>query len=242
LIFWDTYSTTTTNTYYAGGAEYSSIGTGAKSLKLFQFSDGEVRPNGAAFDYLYHVKNQTESPLMTLAVNAATNAHTISQINNYYAFGNAAPYVEGNLVSGTKYNYLYGGEEIQDETGLYDHHARMYDPAIGKWNIPDPLSEYFSNKSPYNYSSNNPINLATQPVCMMKVHWYRCFRTCLHTILQNPSSMGLSRRKLSGIWSRIECGVIMIVVYLGGRVIIARSRVLMRHYNRWGVTMFSFPL
>ncbi|WP_333575407.1 RHS repeat domain-containing protein [Sphingobacterium sp.] len=237
-----TVGTTTTNTYYAGGAEYSSIGTGAKSLKLFQFSDGEVRPNGAAFDYLYHVKNQTESPLMTLAVNAATNAHTISQINNYYAFGNAAPYVEGNLVSGTKYNYLYGGEEIQDETGLYDHHARMYDPAIGKWNIPDPLSEYFSNKSPYNYSSNNPINLATQPVCMMKVHWYRCFRTCLHTILQNPSSMGLSRRKLSGIWSRIECGVIMIVVYLGGRVIIARSRVLMRHYNRWGVTMFSFPL
>ncbi|WP_411973587.1 ATP-binding protein [Sphingobacterium sp. Lzh-3] len=119
-----------------------------------------MRPNGAAFDYLYHVKNQTESPLMTLAVNAATNAHTMSQINNYYAFGNAAPYVEGNLVSGTKYNYLYGEKEIQDETGLYDHHARMYDPAIGKWNIPGPLSEYFSNKSPYNYSSNNPINFS----------------------------------------------------------------------------------
>lgn len=155
-----TVGTTTTNTYYAGGAEYSSIGTGAKSLKLFQFSDGEVRLNGAAFDYLYHVKNQTGSPLMTLAVNAATNIHTVSQRNNYYAFGNAAPYVEGNLVSGTKYNYLYGGKEIQDETGWYDHHARMYDPAIGRWNAPDPMSESFVDVSPYNHSNNNPINFS----------------------------------------------------------------------------------
>lgn len=155
-----TVGNSTNNTYYAGGAEYSSIGTGTKSLKLFQFGEGEVRPNGAVFDYLYHIKNQVGSPLMTLAVNAATNAHTILQVNNYYAYGNMAPYVEGNLVSGTKYNYLYGGKEIQDETGWYDHHARMYDPAIGRWNVADPLSESFADVSPYNHSNNNPINFS----------------------------------------------------------------------------------
>ena len=158
----------TTNTYYAGGAEYFSTNTGVKTLRLFQFGEGEVRPNGVLYDYIYHVTNQLGSPLMTLSVNAATNSHLVSQINSYYAYGNAAPYAEGNFVSGAKYNYLYGGKELQEETQWFDHGARMYDAVIGKWNVPDPLAESFVNVSPYNHSNNNPINF-TDPTGLAPV-------------------------------------------------------------------------
>lgn len=160
--------TTTTNTYYAGGAEYYSTNTGVKNLRLFNFGGGEVRPNGSAYDYLYHITNQVGSPLMTLSVNSVTNTYLVTQTNSYYAYGNAAPYSEGNLVSGTKYNYLYGGKELQEETQWYDHGARMYDATIGKWNVPDPLAASFENVSPYNHSNNNPVNF-TDPTGLAPV-------------------------------------------------------------------------
>jgi RHS repeat-associated protein len=63
------------------------------------------------------------------------------------------------MVSNNGYQYKYNGKEWQDELGLnmYDYGARNYEPAIGRWLNIDPLAEKFTNTSPYNYTSNNPV-------------------------------------------------------------------------------------
>jgi RHS repeat-associated protein len=57
--------------------------------------------------------------------------------------------------------YLYNGKELIEDNGLqyYDYGARMYDPAIGRWGVVDPLADAPEqiDKSPYAAFWNNPI-------------------------------------------------------------------------------------
>ncbi|MFV0469120.1 MAG: RHS repeat-associated core domain-containing protein [Dysgonomonas sp.] len=40
----------------------------------------------------------------------------------------------------------------------YDYHARLYDPAVIRFNTVDSLQEKYPNISLYAYVGNNPIN------------------------------------------------------------------------------------
>jgi RHS repeat-associated protein len=57
--------------------------------------------------------------------------------------------------------YLYNGKELQEDFDLdwYDYGARMYDAQLGRWHVPDPMSESRIWLSPYQYAQNNPMNL-----------------------------------------------------------------------------------
>lgn len=41
----------------------------------------------------------------------------------------------------------------------YNYGARFYDPALGRWHVPDPMTEKYFNLSPYTFCANNPISI-----------------------------------------------------------------------------------
>ncbi|XP_065087490.1 uncharacterized protein LOC135709195 [Ochlerotatus camptorhynchus] len=52
-------------------------------------------------------------------------------------------------------SFRYTGQEFDEETGLYNYHARIYDPDIGRFFQMDPMEQY---ASPYKYAGNSPVS------------------------------------------------------------------------------------
>lgn len=57
------------------------------------------------------------------------------------------------------YKYKYNGKELQDELGLnvYDLGARLYDPALARFMVQDPMADFVNYQSPYVANDNNPV-------------------------------------------------------------------------------------
>ena len=100
----------------------------------------------------------------TIDVSSNPLTNEIVEESNYYPFGlkhkgynNAQNTGIGNS---TAQKFGYNGKEFQDELGLnlFDYHARLFDPAIGKFITMDPHAEKYARLTPYNYVYNNPVN------------------------------------------------------------------------------------
>jgi RHS repeat-associated protein len=83
----------------------------------------------------------------------------VSQENHYYAFGMA---MEGNWMNTPSVldnKYMYNGKELNSDFGLewMDYGARMYDAAVGRWWVVDPMAESAAEWTPYRYGFDNPV-------------------------------------------------------------------------------------
>ena len=82
---------------------------------------------------------------------------TVEQELAYYPFGETRSTVSP---SGVDVAYQYTGQEKDHTTGLYDYHARLYDPHLGRFISPDTLvPEPFNPQefNRYSYVVNNPL-------------------------------------------------------------------------------------
>ena len=85
----------------------------------------------------------------------ADQAGAVEEVNHYYPFG-------GTFASTSSVQpYKYNGKELDRKGGLdwYDYGARMYDAALGRWHVVDPMADKCYGISPYNYCLNNPFRL-----------------------------------------------------------------------------------
>ena len=71
---------------------------------------------------------------------------------DYTAFGVTVTRPEGGEIRVGQFT----GQELDPETGLYNFHARLYDPVLGRFYDVDPAG---TGASPYVYVSNNPSNM-----------------------------------------------------------------------------------
>jgi len=143
---------TTVVNFYAGTCVYK----GNKTLDYLLHPEGVVRATGQGLSYEYFLKDHLGNTRVVFGSDGA-----VLQTTDYYPFGMShTPKAKEN-----ENRYLYNGKEQQDAliSGVkfdwYDYGARMYDAAIGRWHVVDPLAEDFAGISPYVYVANNPIIL-----------------------------------------------------------------------------------
>jgi|GEM_PF-4972361 len=117
-----------------------------------------VRQPGYVYVYL---SNDEASPLEVF-FDDFTVIHAkgpVVQSQDYYPFGLPfdSRFRQNDVVNQYKYNSKE--EQAQLSLGWTDYGLRMYHPDIGRWGIPDPSLEKYTQISPYTYCGNNPINI-----------------------------------------------------------------------------------
>jgi RHS repeat-associated protein len=131
-------------TNYVNGIQYTG-----STIDFIQTEEGLARRASAtSYLYQYNLNDHLGNSRVTF-----NTAGSVLQIDDYYPFGKTF----NSFISGARNNYLYNGKELQDGVNLYDYGARMYDAAVGRWSVVDPLAEKMRRFSPYTYCFNNPI-------------------------------------------------------------------------------------
>jgi RHS repeat-associated protein len=153
----DVASGNTITTEYVDGIEYDS---GTAAVTFIQTEEGRARKTGTAYKYEYDLRDHLSNTRLTTTWVPADSASQLTPLNlqhtEYYPFGYNIQSLQGTVPS-PKNLYLYNHKELQEEIGLYDYGARVYDPVIGRWTTVDPLAAINRKYTPYNYANDNPI-------------------------------------------------------------------------------------
>ncbi|WP_268248797.1 polymorphic toxin-type HINT domain-containing protein [Streptomyces brasiliensis] len=139
---------------YLGGMELRTTdGTNATATRYYTCGTSTVamRTTTSTGGKLTYLMADTQASTQ-LAVDAATAA---TSRRRYTPFGDER---SGTLPAGTSNGFL--GKTEDTSTGLSLLGARAYDPHLGRFLSPDPLSTPYipQNLSAYSYSINDPIN------------------------------------------------------------------------------------
>jgi RHS repeat-associated protein len=103
---------------------------------------------------LYMINNHVGSVIGTYDLNG-----TQQEGEDYYPFGDSSHHWNGNK------QQRFAGKIRLSWTGYYDFGARQYIPWLAKFTSVDPLAAKSTDRNPYHYASNNPIN-RTDPTGM----------------------------------------------------------------------------
>lgn len=110
--------------------------------------------------YRYYHPDAMGSTRVFTDQNGATQAAFI-----YNPFGG----IRNSAGIGSETDVAYIGEGYDSQTGLYNLHARQYDPGLGRFTSPDPLGNA-GGPNPYAYAANNPTTYTDHsglcPMCI----------------------------------------------------------------------------
>ena len=124
---------------------------------LYQTAHDEGRIVNGVFEYFItdHLGN------MRVAFKDSAGVAKVTQENHTGAWGEELPTLSYQNTPKTN-NFTYSTYEKENDFGIgvFDAHARVYDPIVPRfWQI-DPLAEKFVEYSPFNFALNNPIKFA----------------------------------------------------------------------------------
>ena len=105
------------------------------------------------------VNNEAQTPVYYDNFTVTMRGGSASEVNAYYPSGYIINDLSDKPLPTKKNFYKYNGKELQEELDLnwLDYHARLYDPVMFRWPVPDPLAEKAYHLSPYAYAFNNPV-------------------------------------------------------------------------------------
>ncbi|SDL40554.1 DUF6443 domain-containing protein [Siphonobacter aquaeclarae] len=134
-----------TNTKYAGIFEYDQN----NYVTRIATEEGQiaVTSNASNYEFQYYLKDHLGNVRVVI-----NEGGSVVQETEYFPFGMPVVRTQGAN------KYLYNGKEQQPETGYLDYGARMYDGGIGRWFVPDAMSDTYSNFTSYNYVFNSPLS------------------------------------------------------------------------------------
>lgn len=126
--------------------------------------DGRAIKTSTGWLYEYWLKDHLGNTRVTFADSNNDGLLTGQERRSrtdYYSFG--MEWYNAQTLSDTispVNRYRYNGKEFLKDLDmkLLDYGARWYDPVVGRFLSVDPLAELGASKTPYHFTSNNPIN------------------------------------------------------------------------------------